>query len=945
MTARKTTSPASSHLPVRLEITDTLALPPHIAQEPRPWEPRAVKPSPAPAPFDQAQAIERISQHLKFDRDRWNWQAVELPIVMTPTEALFWLEAFDQAQALLPQPQQSPLFRRNVQPIKEQLAAALADFTPTPLSADQVLEKACRAWGGASGRIAVVLATLVPLERFAEVFDFPSSSSQPYQTYMNGLIDAVQSFCDDVVPYRSDAQLDALRAALEPMVATMDWNDYERCDCLIQLAASLHMGQAIATIATNLVDDQGYWPLVWLTISNLPSPEAMVAASQRIKLILDSPERIWRWLHWTGTRNLEPIRASILATKYKPHCARLIQAAGCVRSPAMAALMLDFVEHSASPVTAQAWLAEEVGNAIAALVPIAADGKHKLAGAAVRYLKAQRKLGRAALIESHLAQLSAAQVERIRKLVLEVQERVYPTHDATSLPTDLAHPLSTPLPRAFKCPDWLSLPHLSPLLIGEKRLADEQVLALLAQLITHKPDGFPAIIDRLKAHVQPRVLETFALDIFEQFRTSREWGVKVRWVWALLVAVGADETALRLGEYARSLLAAKRTPRAKYVVTIIAGLPNDSALVQLDRIRQVAKSPSIKQYITELLTVIAKAQKLTLEQLSDRIVPTLDLDQRGTRTFDFGPRQFRFVLTSDLKAAVIDPAGKVRTELPRANRGDDPDLAAAAHREWKKLKGLLRDSLGLQLQRLESAMIDQRWWLLAEFMRYLVEHPLMTHLTQRLVWSLLTANGQLITHFRLTSERTFSDAEDNTITLAAGSRVRLLHPLQLTESQREQWLTLLADYEIVQPFPQLSRPVYRCEPSQARDTTITRFGTFSVAAGSLIALTRSGHWHELSAYTNPARIARAYPGQGVLAVLEFTPGYHNYSQGQIDYEAPQTLEPLRFRPLSAKKADSLLNVNGQLVGLPLGRVPAIAFSEACYDLANLWAKRLDTEEV
>jgi hypothetical protein len=69
--------------------------------------------------------------------------------------------------------------------------------------------------------------------------------------------------------------------------------------------------------------------------------------------------------------------------------------------------------------------------------------------------------------------------------------------------------------------------------------------------------------------------------------------------------------------------------------------------------------------------------------------------------------------------------------------------------------------------------------------------------------------------------------------------------------------------------------------------------------------------------------------------LEFTPGYHNYSQGQIDYEAPQTLEPLRFRPLSAKKADSLLNVNGQLVGLPLGRVPAIAFSEACYDLANL----------
>src|SRR5262249_54136503 len=153
------------------------------------------------------------------------------------------------------------------------------------------------------------------------------------------------------------------------------------------------------------------------------------------------------------------------------------------------------------------------------------------------------------------------------------------------------------------------------------------------------------------------------------------------------------------------------------------------------------------------------------EQLEDRIVPDLDLDQRGGRTFDFGPRQFRALLGPDLRPLVRDEQGKLREDLPKPGAKDDAAKAAAAVADWKVLKKALREAAKGQAVRLEQAMVVGRRWTPEEFQTLLVHHPLMVNLVRRLLWGGYDGKGKLARTFRVTEEGEYAGAEDRPCTL------------------------------------------------------------------------------------------------------------------------------------------------------------------------------------
>ncbi|MGC7317793.1 DUF4132 domain-containing protein, partial [Mycobacteroides abscessus] len=59
-----------------------------------------------------------------------------------------------------------------------------------------------------------------------------------------------------------------------------------------------------------------------------------------------------------------------------------------------------------------------------------------------------------------------------------------------------------------------------------------------------------------------------------------------------------------------------------------------------------------------------------------------------------------------------------------------------------------------------------------------------------------------------------ADAEDNPFELDENAVVGAVHPAQLSAELLAAWSELFADYELLQPFPQLSRPVYRLTDSE-----------------------------------------------------------------------------------------------------------------------------------
>ncbi len=58
-----------------------------------------------------------------------------------------------------------------------------------------------------------------------------------------------------------------------------------------------------------------------------------------------------------------------------------------------------------------------------------------------------------------------------------------------------------------------------------------------------------------------------------------------------------------------------------------------------------------------MMEAIAQDRGLTRDQLADRIVPDLGLDERGSRVLDYGPRQFRLVFGPNLKPRLRDEQG------------------------------------------------------------------------------------------------------------------------------------------------------------------------------------------------------------------------------------------------------------------------------------------------
>lgn len=254
----------------------------------------------------------------------------------------------------------------------------------------------------------------------------------------------------------------------------------------------------------------------------------------------------------------------------------------------------------------------------------------------------------------------------------------------------------------------------------------------------------------------------------------------------------------------------------------------DTALMQINSIAQKVKFRGIKERAIQCMEAIATSRNLTREQLADRIIPSFNLDETGSRVFDFGSRQFHFVLVQ-LKPMLRNETG-LKTNLPKPGVKDNPDLANQTIQEWKFFKKQIQEVIKLQLLRLEQAMITGRRWKIEEFDSLLVGHPLMFHIVQLLVWSAFNSQGKLIGTFRITQDGSYTKVTEESLTIKGVSEVGIIHPLHLSETEQKQWNKLFETSALTQAFPQLKRPVYQLTSQEAKVNEITRFKNIKIPA-------------------------------------------------------------------------------------------------------------------
>nr|BFE28201.1 hypothetical protein GCM10010200_004520 [Actinomadura rugatobispora] len=568
----------------------------------------------------------------------------------------------------------------------------------------------------------------------------------------------------------------------------------------------------------------------------------------------------------------------------------------------VAAMMADWlVRLKTARAHAGAWLARHRGDAVPLLVPDALGRpgrRRRAAEAALRRLAAD--LGGPAVVAEARVHGDAA-AEAVETLLADGAE-------------------DAPAPKIPKLPGWADPAVLPQVLLKDGRRAlpgpaVRHALTILAMSTPEEPHPGAAV---LRETCDAGSLAGFARDLFGRWR---EHGEQAGDAWALtaLGLLGDDDAARALAPLIGAWPGQNGHSKAVKGVDALALIGSETALTLLDGIARKAKFTALKDYARWKMGAVADGLGLSGEQLADRLVPDFGLDAAGGMTLDYGPRRFRVGFDEALKPYVTDEDGTRRKALPKPGAKDDPVLAPEAHRAFGELKKNVRTVAADQVGRLERAMVTGRTWTPREFGDLVVRHPLVWHIARRLVW---TCDGVA---FRLAEDRTFADAADDTLTPDAGAAIGLAHPVTLGTAVRD-WSRVFADYEIVQPFPQLARPVHELSEEEREAVRLSRFEGLSVPFGKVLGLTRRG-WERGMPLDNGVErwISRPLPG-GLHLVVNLDPGF---LVGNLDHDPEQRLREIWLGDAPGDRAPDGRDAR------PFGALDPVTASEILADLADL----------
>ncbi len=607
-----------------------------------------------------------------------------------------------------------------------------------------------------------------------------------------------------------------------------------------------------STMARKNIDDPGDYSFNWLVAFG-PEERARKAFAK-----------------WDATSpSLYPYTLRSIVSRYgeetKAHTMALLKRKSSFRGALLPFVNLDAARLAAAWVSrsrneravARAWFDRHPGDAAAFLIPdaVGKDAKlRKAATDALRYLE---------------------------RTVVDDQAALYGEEAAAAVAALLdADPFDPQLPRIPKPGNWADPAQLPQLLLADRTAAlpDAAVRTLMTALAMDEPERLYPGVDSLAAECDPESLAVFSWGLFELWLSE---GSPSKDAWAMdQLRRFADEFAVRrLTALIRAWPGQSQNRKAVRGLEVLGGVGSESALRAVHGIAQQAKFKALKKTATEQIEVIAERLELTLDQLGDRLVPDFGLADDSLE-LDYGPRSFTIKFDEALKPFVLDENGKRRASAPKPNAKDDPELAQPAYERFAALRRELKATAAEQVKRLEAAMANGRTWTCAEFQEFLVDHPLMWQLSSRLVWQ---AGG---VSFRLAEDRTLADAEDEPFALPEDAVVRLAHPLTLGD-EVEVWASVFADYEILQPFDQLARPVFELTEEERSSGVLKRFAGAKVGGGPLIGLIKRGWKYGGPPPRGGYGLYFEFAGGGYL-YLDSSPGVHpGYG---YDNNAEQTLE-------------------------------------------------------
>ncbi|MEU8241825.1 DUF4132 domain-containing protein [Actinoplanes missouriensis] len=544
------------------------------------------------------------------------------------------------------------------------------------------------------------------------------------------------------------------------------------------------------------------------------------------------------------------------------------------RGPEAATLIAGWLRNlGSSRLWARLWLERHPESAARALIPAAAG----------RPGRARQNAGDAL---RHLAAIGCEPI--IRKTAIGY---------GRSTPGLIDQLLNPPPAGAPKPPEW-AVPDQLPeiLLAGGGIMPDGDVTALIEALSLSRladppepapgdpaPDGagLPLIVESSAARqplVAPPVPAAQMLIARADRRSAAAFGRALldawlaadmpaahAWVVPAQAHLGDDATFDRLAPLVRSWPPKGRYARAIDGFAVLATAGTDTALRHLLSIEVNMSGGPTNERAVDYLTQASARRGLSVTQLADRLTVTHGLDTGVT--LDYGSRVFPVVTDDHLAVHVTGPDGRLLARPPKPGVKDtDPD----AYQHFLRFKKELRVTVSAQIARFQREMLAHLLRPARDLPGVLLPHPILGPIARRLLWGEYDADHRLVRALRIAEDGSLADVNDKTAAVGGDAPLGIVHPAEVGADLGE-WAQIFADYEILQPFPQVNRPAVTLTAEQRAATSLAGFGP---VAPDGIAEMVAGRWRG-NGYYSPAhlhtQLTRELPGELTLLV-ELTPG-------------------------------------------------------------------------
>lgn len=519
--------------------------------------------------------------------------------------------------------------------------------------------------------------------------------------------------------------------------------------------------------------------------------------------------------------------------------------------------------------------------------------------------------------------------EKIKVLILNIINRDYLDDKILQNAESISNYCSERLKKTtYNVPEWISVITLPEVKYEDGKVISKDVLIyLISKYSLENIVEKNFVAERVIKKCNKQDLDAIGLEILSNW-VSDGADIKKKWVLSLISAVGGFNVVNALKDQIDIWSKSARGAIACETIKALALNGSDEALMILDTISRKFKHKQIKKSAGEAFISAAKMLKLTEEDLADKIIPDLDFNIKGERVFDYGSRSFTVTLGVDFSLKIEDNNGKTMKNLPKASKTDDELRAKEALLEFKAMKKQIKTVVSTQTLRLEMAFSSNRLWSKKTWEKLFVRNPIMHNFSLGLVWGVYE-DGKLKNTFRYMEDGSFNTKDEEEYEFLEEVYIGLVHPLEMDKETLEDWKQQFEDYEIVQPFPQLQRKIYRITEEEKKMKVIERFAGTKINGLSLVGkLTKMG-WYRGSVQDGGCyyQFYKEDEKVGIGAELQF-----DYLGVGYENEETTIYELIFYKASTVERGSYVYDeVTEENTILP-SKVPERFFSEILYDV-------------